>query len=122
MKRFFASTMFAALLALSTASIASAQNGGATAQDSDTRINGAKIVEVAPTRIAVIAQDGVEHVIAIHQSSTKISRAGKTSSAVQLTEGDIVTVELDARNPMKTAKNIRMSANTNSAELASLPK
>lgn len=121
MKRYFASTMFAALLAFSTASIASGQNGKATAQDSDTRITGAKVVEVAPNRIAVIAQSGVEHVIAIRQNSTKISRDGKTTSAV-LSEGDIVTVELDARDPMKVAKSIRMSANTNSSELASIPE
>ncbi|MCP9493057.1 MAG: hypothetical protein MSG64_01245 [Pyrinomonadaceae bacterium MAG19_C2-C3] len=122
MKRYFASTMFAALLALSTASVASGQNGKVTAQDSDTHINAAKVVEVAPNRIAVIAQSGVEHVIAIRQNSTRISRDGRTSSAVQLNEGDIVTVELDADNPMKVAKSIRMSANTNSTELASLPE
>ena len=120
MKRYFASTMFAAILALGTASMASGQNGKA-AQDTDTRINRAKVVEVSPGRIAVIAQSGVEHVIAIQQNSTKILRNGKSSPTTQLSEGDIVTVELDPLSPMKVAKNIRMNGNNTFAELASVP-
>ncbi len=121
MKRYFASTMFAAILALGTASMASGQNGKTVAQDTDTRINRAKVVEVSPGRIAVIAQSGVEHVIAIQQNSTKILRNGKSLPVTQLSEGDIVTVELDPLNPMKVAKNIRMNGNNTSTELASIP-
>src|SRR3712207_3095403 len=67
--------------------------------DSDTRMVDAKVVEVTERRISVIARTGVEHVIAIDDTTTKVSVKGKPVSLKDLRKGDVVTVELDELNP-----------------------
>ena len=64
--------------------------------------------EDTDTRISVIARTGVEHVIAIDRTDTKVTIDGMGVSLQDVREGDVVTVELDANNPMKFARNILM--------------
>jgi hypothetical protein len=77
-------------------------------EDTDTRIAQAKVVEVAESRISVIARTGIEHVIAVDSKGTKVTIDGRVVSLQDVREGDIVTVELDAQKPVKFAKNIEM--------------
>ena len=77
-------------------------------EDTDTRMIDARVVEVTDARISVVARTGVEHVIAIDRTDTKVTIDGLAVALQDLREGDVVTVELDANNPMKFAKNISM--------------
>lgn len=77
-------------------------------EDSDMRMIDAKVVEVTEARISIVARTGVEHVIAIDRTDTKVTIDGLAVALQDLREGDTVTVELDADNPMKFAKNISM--------------
>jgi hypothetical protein len=77
-------------------------------EDTDTHIAGARVVEVAEAHISVMARTGVEHVIAVDSAGTKVTIDGKTVSLKDIREGDVVTVELDAKRPVKFAKNILM--------------
>jgi hypothetical protein len=79
-------------------------------EDTDTRISQARVVEIAETRISVMARTNVEHVIAVDGAVTKVTIDGKAVSLKDVREGDIVTVELDAQKPVKFAKNIQMRA------------
>jgi Tfp pilus assembly protein FimV len=98
--------IFAALL-LSFFSVAvrAASDGS---EDTDLRLVDARVVEVTDTRISVIARTGVEHVIAIDRADTKVTIDGDEVSLKDLREGDVITVELDAQNPMMFAKNISL--------------
>lgn len=84
---------------------AQAADGG----DTDTRMVDAEVVEVTEHRISVIAQTGVEHVIAIADSDTKVSLNGKPVALKNLRKGDVVTIELDELNPLKFAKQIKIA-------------
>ena len=79
-------------------------------EDTDSRLVNAKVVEVTDARISVIARTGVEHVIAINDTGTKVSVEGKEISLKDLREGDVVTIELDEVNPLKFAKNIELAS------------
>jgi hypothetical protein len=83
-------------------------------EDTDVRMIGAKVVEVAEGHISIIARSGVEHVIAVDRQGTKVTIDGEVVSLRDLREGDIVTVELDELKEVKFAKNISMR----SAEIA----
>lgn len=114
MRRRHLVTIFATLLLalLPTAVWASATDGDNN-EDTDLRIVDAKVVEVTEERISVIARSGVEHVIAIDRAGTKVMIDGEVVSCKDVREGDVLTIELDAQNPMKFAKNISMrSENT----------
>lgn len=78
--------------------------------DTDTRLVNARVVEVTESRISVIAQTGVEHVIAVDRKDTRVTVRGQEVSLADLREGDIITVTLDPSNPMLFAKNIAMRA------------
>jgi hypothetical protein len=108
--------MFAALLLaiFSTTALAAA----ASDEDTDTRMIDAKVVEVADNHISVIARSGVEHVIAIDGSDTKVKIEGRLVSLKDVREGDVVTVELDARKQLKFARNIVIAVQANSSEVA----
>lgn len=93
------------LLFFSAAISAASDNPGA---DTDTRMIGAKVVEVAESHISVMARTGVEHVIAVDTTRTKVMIDGKAVSLKDIREGDVVTVELDAKKPVKFAKIILM--------------
>ncbi len=83
-------------------------------EDTATRMVNAKVVEVNDEHISVMAQTGVEHVIAIDNTNTKVKLEGKLVSLKDLREGDVVTVELDTLNPLKFAKNISVSLRADS--------
>lgn len=99
--------LLAALL-LTLFSTAIQASGGGQSEDTDTRMVGAKVLEVAEAHISVMARTGVEHVIAVDNVGTKVTIDGKAVSLKEIREGDIVTVELDAKKPVKFAKNIVM--------------
>ena len=96
----------ALLLGLSTAALADDVGD----KDSDTRLVSAKVVEVTEAHISVIARTGVEHVIAVDGTGTRVLLDGKEISLKELREGDVVTVELDEVKPVKFAKNIEIAA------------
>ncbi|MGB8509905.1 MAG: hypothetical protein WCD76_16110 [Pyrinomonadaceae bacterium] len=111
MRRQHFAIIFAALLLAAFSTTTLAASGG---EDTDTRMINAKVVEVNEGHISVIAQTGVEHVIAIDDANTKVKVEGKLVSLKDLREGDVVTVELDALNPLKFAKNIFVSMQADS--------
>jgi hypothetical protein len=75
-------------------------------EDTDARLVDAKVVEVNDRHISVIARTGVEHVIATDTTDTHVTFKGKRIAFKRLKVGDIVTVELDAVNPLKFARRI----------------
>lgn len=81
-------------------------------RDSETRLVDAEVVEVSENRVAVMARTGVEHVIAINAQDTKCKMGDREISLRDLQVGDVITIELDQNNPMKFAKNIVLSQNT----------
>jgi hypothetical protein len=89
--------------------------------DTDTRMVDAKVVEVTEHRISVIARTGVEHVIAINDSGTKVSMKGKAVSLKDLRKGDVVTVELDEMNPLKFARQISIAVSSDSELATAVP-
>ena len=121
MRRRHLASIFATLLiaVFATATLASAKS--VKGEDTDMRMVDAKVVEVSDARIAVIARTGVEHVIAIDDSGTRVSINGRLVPLAELREGDIVTVELDAQNPLKFAKNISIEISSDS-EVARAPR
>ncbi|HEX8141554.1 MAG TPA: hypothetical protein VF553_03100 [Pyrinomonadaceae bacterium] len=109
MKHRYLVTVFAlALLAFFSSAAVMAANVEDANEDTDTRMIDAKVVEVTDGRISVIARTGVEHVIAIDRADTKVTIDGMAVSLQDVREGDLVTVELDAKNPVKFARNISM--------------
>ncbi|MDT5293404.1 MAG: hypothetical protein QOJ76_284 [Acidobacteriota bacterium] len=74
--------------------------------DTDTRMVNAKVVEMTDGHISVVARTGVEHVIATDDADTHVTLKGKRIALKKLHVGDLVTVELDALNPLKFARRI----------------
>jgi hypothetical protein len=81
---------------------------GSNDEDTETRFVQAKVVEVAESHISVIARTGVEHVISVDREGTKVTIDGAAVSLKDVREGDIATIELDAKKPVKFAINIQM--------------
>lgn len=104
MKRKAIALILALMLLLLFASAVAGSNS--KDEDTDLRLVGAKVVEVAEAHISVMARSGVEHVIAVDGSGTKVRINGKVVSLKEVREGDVVTVELDAKKPVKFARNI----------------
>jgi hypothetical protein len=104
------------LLALLPTPLWASTTDGDNNEDTDLRIVDARVVEVTDERISVIARSGVEHVIAINRTDTKVLIDGEVVSCKDVREGDVLTIELDAQNPLKFARNISMrSENTEMA-------
>ncbi|MDQ3256492.1 MAG: hypothetical protein M3R15_21825 [Acidobacteriota bacterium] len=82
--------------------------------DSDMRMVNVEVLEVSDTRISVIAQSGVEHVLAVDSANTKVKIDGKIVSLKDVRRGYIVTIELDELNPLKLAKNIDVASKSGS--------
>src|SRR2546423_6856148 len=74
--------------------------------DTDVLLVDAKVVETGDQHISVIARTGVEHVIAIDAADTRVTLKGERVELKSLRVGDIVTVQLDAQNPLKFARRI----------------
>ena len=111
MRRLNLATLFAAIL-LAVFSV-NAAAASLSDEDTDTRFVDAKVTEVNDRHISVIARTGVEHVIAIDSTDTKVKIEGQLVSLKDVREGDIVTIELDEQNPLKFAKNIVIATQTN---------
>jgi multidrug resistance efflux pump len=94
---------------------------GTDGDDTDTRMVDAKVVEVTPDHISVIARTGVEHVIAADDADTMVTREGKIVSLKDLRQGDTVTVELDAANPVKFAARINIAVRSASDVASATP-
>jgi hypothetical protein len=77
--------------------------------DTDSRMVRAKVVEVNEHRISVIAQTGVEHVIATNDTATKVLLNGTEVRLKDLRKGDVVTVQLDESSQLKFAKEITIA-------------
>jgi hypothetical protein len=84
-------------------------------KDTDTRMVDAKVVEVNERHISVVARTGVEHVIATDAADTHVTLKGKRVAVKNLHVGDLVTVELDAMNPLKFARRIVIGEQAGSA-------
>ncbi|HMF56393.1 MAG TPA: hypothetical protein VK619_08615 [Pyrinomonadaceae bacterium] len=84
-----------------------AKNSG---DDEDGLFVNAKVVEVADCHISIVTRGGAEHVIAIDGTGTRVTRNGRVVSIREVSEGDIITVELDANKQVKFAKNISIGS------------
>lgn len=107
MKQKRLASFLAAMLLMSFSTAMQAATGG-NDEDTETRFVQAKVVEVAESHISVIARTGVEHVIAVDREGTKVTIDGAAVSLKDVREGDIATIVLDARKPVKFAINIQM--------------
>ena len=94
---------------------------GTDGEDTDTRLIDAKVVEVTDDHISVIARTGVEHVIAAADATTMVTREGKLVSLKDLRQGDTVTVDLDAENPLKFARHINIAVRSGSDVASATP-
>jgi len=112
MKRKLLKITFGLLLIFSPYFTALAMANTDGLRDSETRLVDAEVVEVTENRVAVMARTGVEHVIAINVADTKCKIGDREISLRDLRVGNIITIELDQNNPMKFAKNISVSQNT----------
>jgi hypothetical protein len=78
----------------------------------ENRFENACVVEITDSRISIIASSGIEHVIAVDSDHTDVKRDGKIVSLKDLRVGDIVSVQLDEKNPVMFAKNIELNRNS----------
>ena len=108
-------TIFAALLIAFSLATTALQANPVTDDDTDTRMVDARVVEVAETRISVIARSGVENVIAINSEATRVTIDGNSVSLADLRVGDIVTIQLCSVNRLKLARNISVASSNNVA-------
>jgi hypothetical protein len=81
---------------------------GVNDNDTDGRLVNVRVVEVGNERISVMTREGVEHVIAICQTNTKVKRNNQYVHGKDLRVDDIVTILLDEEKPIKFAKNIEV--------------
>ena len=93
-------------VALSAVAYVSALAASVGEDDMDVLLVDAKVVETGDQHISVIARTGVEHVIATDAADTHVTLKGERVELKSLHVGDIVTVELDAQNPLKFARRI----------------
>jgi hypothetical protein len=94
------------LVFVSSLSFAAIQSG--RDRNTDNEFINAKVVEVTDTRISVIAETGVEHVIAIDSNRTKVTVDGFPVSVRELRVGDVVSVRLDAAARVMFAQAIQL--------------
>src|SRR4051812_7273887 len=99
------------LLLLSNLTFVAAQTG--RDNNGDNEFTNAKVIEISDTRIAVIAETGVEHVIAVDTNRTQVTVDGSPVSIRELHIGDVVSVKLDAANPVMFAKTIQLDLGRN---------
>ena len=102
--------IFIGFLVLFFSISAQAAGFGGAEEDTDTRFINAQVVEITDARLSVIAQTGVEHVIAVDHEKTRVTINGRSVSLKDVREGDIINIELDEANPVKFATNISMRA------------
>ena len=105
-RKHLAGLMAALLLTVFSSGVWAAPSGNG--EDTDTRLVGARVVEVAEGHVSVMARTGVEHVIAVDREATVVTIDGEAVSLKSLRVGDVVTIELDADKPVKFAMNIEL--------------
>ncbi|MBA3323132.1 MAG: hypothetical protein H0T45_17045 [Pyrinomonadaceae bacterium] len=81
----------------------------------------ARVVEVSEQRISVVAQTGVEHVIAVDETNTKVKKGDSEVSMKDLRIGDVITIELEVGSRIKLAKQIEISR-PRDVEVARIPE
>ncbi|MFN2452981.1 MAG: hypothetical protein ABR577_02040 [Pyrinomonadaceae bacterium] len=106
MKQRYSAAILTIIVLAFSSTAAFAITGDSIKEDTDARIINAKVVEVTDAHLSVIARTGVEHVIAIDRADTKVTIDGHAVSLKDVREGDMITIELDTRNPVKFAMNI----------------
>ena len=106
MKRRLVSYGSIILLTLGSVITAAASNNGS---DTDLRLVDAEVVEATEMRLSVIAQTGVEHVIAIDRADTRVIINGRQVAISEVRVGDIVTIELYADRQVKFARRIQIA-------------
>ena len=102
-------------VALSAVAYVSALAASIGEDDTDVLLVDAKVVETGDQHISVIARTGVEHVIATDAADTRVTLKGERVELKSLRVGDIVTVQLDAQNPLKFARRIIIGEQAGSA-------
>jgi hypothetical protein len=112
MRRKHLAAFFVSMTIMLLAIDARAAFTGGDERDTDNRLVNAMVVEITDARVSVMAQTGVEHVIAIDMEKTRVTRDGQNVSIKEVREGDVITIELDEKNPVKFAKNISMQADS----------
>lgn len=108
MRRKHLAAFFMSMIVMLFSVNARAAVSGGDESDTDTRLVNAKVLEITDARVSVVAQTGVEHVIAIDMQKTRVTREGKRVSIKEVREGDVIAIDLDEKNPVKFAKNISM--------------
>lgn len=108
MRRKHLAAFFVSMIIMLSAINTQGAISGSEERDTDTRLVNAKVLEITDARLSVLAQTGVEHVIAIDMEKTRVMRDGQNVSIKEVREGDVITVDLDEKNPVKFAKNISM--------------
>ena len=106
-RQHLAAVLTALLLAFGATTALAAVRGDD--EDTDTHLVNAEVVEISDARISVIARTGVEHVIAIDRANTNVTVDGQKVSLKDVRVGDVITVDLDEKNPMKFAKVITLN-------------
>lgn len=87
-----------------------ASNKVAARDKTENRFVDATVTEVTESSIAILASSGVEHVIAFDKKKTKVMLEGKEIVPGELKAGDVVTVVLDEKNPLKLARQIDLNS------------
>lgn len=108
MRRTRYAALFISIIVMFFAVTARAAISGDDGVDTDTRLINAKVTEITDAHVSVMAQTGVEHVIAIDPEKTRVVKDGKNISIKEVREGDVINIELDEKNPIKFAKSIYM--------------
>ena len=110
MRRRSLAGLIAVMLTLAAYAPALAASDGGN--EPDTLMVDAKVVEVTESHISIVARTGVEHVIATDAADTHVTLQGKRVDLKRLRVGDVVTVDLDALNPLKFARRIIIGGQT----------
>jgi hypothetical protein len=77
--------------------------------ETESKFSNARVIEVTDSHISVIANTGVEHVVAVDGNHTAVLVNGNRVSIKNLREGDLVTIELDVKNPVMFAREIQLT-------------
>lgn len=116
--RHFIKTIAPVTLLMFSASLSVA---AANFNDNENVLVDARVVEVGDQRISVVAQTGVEHVIAVDETNTKVKKGDSEVSMKDLRIGDVITIELEVGSRIKLAKQIEISR-PRDVEVARIPE
>lgn len=113
MKQFIQKKQFRlAVLVLAVAAFSSNVTFAAIRSDGDdteSKFSNARVIEVTESHISIVATTGVEHVVAVDGNHTAVLVNGIRVSIKDLREGDLVSIQLDVKNPVMFAREIRLA-------------